>query len=136
MECHRLAEKIPELPAPDPLQSAVVIEFHWGASRFEIFSSACSLRNIPWGVEEMTWLHCKAMRTAEVQFDEPTGMMNVLIPALYVTSIKPGPTFKLTRSDKINDIGLFPPNQSAPLNPVPLEEIERIIARLLNVERN
>jgi len=49
--------------------------------------------------EEVTWLHCKAMRTAEIKPDGPTGMMTVLIPVttsqaldpdLYSESTQPG----------------------------------------------
>lgn len=84
----------------------------------------------------MTWLHCKAMRAAEIKAEEPTGLMNVLIPAHYVTGIKPGPTFHLTRSRKSDDIGVFPPNQPPPANALALSEVERVITDLLTPARN
>lgn len=85
----------------------------------------------------MTWLHCKAIPTADMKFDEPTGLMTVLFPAHYVTGIKPGPTFRVGQSRKPeDDIGVFPPNQPTPADPLPLSEVERVVTQLLALERN
>jgi hypothetical protein len=134
--CERLVQALPELPAPAPLRRAARIVYFWGASRFEIVATACSVRSISWGAESMTWLHCKAMPTAEVKPEETTGMMNVLIPAHYVTAIGAGPTFHISRIRASDDLGVFPPNQQPPTDAVPLEVIERVLAELLTPERN
>ena len=131
-----MADALPLLPAPVPLRRAAHIEYRWGDTSFEIFATACSLRTTMWGSEQMTWLHCKAMTIAEIEPDQPTGLMNVLIPAHYVTGIKPGPTFRLGRSRKGNDLGVFPPNRPAPAEALPLAEVERLLTGLLAPERN
>jgi hypothetical protein len=59
-------------------------------------------------------------------------MMTVLIPAHYVTSIQPGPTFRMVQSVPTRDLGIFPPNQPTPPDHLPLEEIEEKIAELLD----
>ena len=84
--------------------------------------------------EPVTWLHCTAMRTAEVNWDGPTRMMNVLIPAHYVTGIKPGPPFQLGRRDfqGSGSVGVFPPIHPPPDGALPLEEIEQTIVRFLD----
>jgi hypothetical protein len=134
--CQSLANTLPEFPDPLPLYRTAYIEYRWGATKFEIVATACSPRITSWGDEQMTWLHCKAMQTAAIKPDETTSLMNVLIPAHYITTIKPGPTFRLHRSRHCEDIGVFPPIQPTPADAVPLEEIERVIAELLAPERN
>jgi hypothetical protein len=134
--CEGMAEKLPLLPAPTPLRRGALIEYQWGQSHFEIVASACSLRTTPWGSGQMTWLHCKAMRTAEVKADEPTGLMNVLLPAAYVTAVGPGPTFQIARHGRTEDLGVFPPNQPAPVDALSVAEIEQILAELWVSERN
>jgi hypothetical protein len=134
--CEMLAKALPDLPDPDPLCRAALIDFHWGNTHFEIVATACSIRCIAWGSKELTWLHCKAMRTAEIKADEKTSLIAVLIPAHYVTRIRPGPTFRIGRSRKSQDLGLFPPNKPAPVDAVPLAEVERVITELLAPERN
>jgi hypothetical protein len=134
--CEGMADALPDLPDPVPLHRAALIEYLWGETRFEIVASACSVRTTPWLRGQMTWLHCKAMQTAAVKPEEPTGLMNVLIPAHYVTAIGPGPTFRIARGRRSDDIGVFPPNQPTPANVLPLEEIERALAELLASERN
>jgi hypothetical protein len=130
------AEALLPLPEPTPLRKAALIKYRWGAAEFTILASACSLRTTAWGGGQMTWLHCKAQQVEAVRPDEPTGLMTALIPAPYVTSVGPGPTFHLTRGSGNEDIGVFPPNQPAPAGALPLAEVERALAELLLVERN
>jgi hypothetical protein len=124
------------LPRPTPLSRAVLIWYQWGEQKFEIICTACSVRTFVWKDtgEPVTWLHCTAMRTAEVNRDGPTRMMNVLIPAHYVTDIKPGPPFQLGRRDSqgSGDVGVFPPIHPPPDGALPLEEIEQTIVRFLD----
>lgn len=85
----------------------------------------------------MTWLHCKASQTAAIASEGPTGLMTVLFPAHYVTAIRPGLAFQIRRSRKSeDDIGVFPPNQPAPEDALPLPEVERVLTELLAPERN
>lgn len=134
--CQQLAEALPSLPPPLPLRRAAHIEYHWGETKFDIWATACSVRTTAWGSEQMTWLHCTAMNAAQITPEEPTDLMTVLIPAHYVIGIRPGPTFRLTRSRRSGDLGVFPPNQSAPAESLPLAEVERILEGLLAPERN
>jgi hypothetical protein len=126
-----LADAFPVFPAPAPLRRAALIEYHWGDLKFEIVSSACSVRLALWGGEAVTWLHCKAIPTAEMTAGQPTGVMNVLIPAHYVTRIGPGPTFRLLRGGQSDELGVFPPDQPTPAAALPLAEVERVLADLL-----
>jgi hypothetical protein len=137
-ECQRLADTLPDLPEPHPLRRSALIEYYWGSVKFEIVASACSLRQTAWGSEQVTWLHCKAIPTAEIKPEEETALLNVLIPAHYVTAIQPGQTFRPGRRKKSanGDIGVFPPNQPTPEDALPLEEIESVVAELLTPERN
>jgi hypothetical protein len=135
-ECLPLAEALPWLPDPTPLRRAAHISYQWGDMRFDIWATACSVRTTPWGGALMTWLHCKAMNTVEIRPEEPTRLMTVLIPAAYVTSIRPGPTFRLTQSQLSADLGVFPPNRPDPAASLPLAEVEHILAGLLAPERN
>jgi hypothetical protein len=134
--CEGMAEALPDLLDPGPLHRSALIEYYWGETRFEIVAAACSVRTTPWQRGQMTWLHCKAMQTSAVKPDEPTGMMMVLIPAHYVTAIGPGPTFRIARRRRSDDVGVFPPTQPPPLNALPLPEVERVLAELLTSERN
>jgi hypothetical protein len=135
--CQGMADTLPFLPAPAPLRRAALIVYQWGETRFKIAATACSVRTTLWGSEQTTWLHCKARQTAAITFDEPNGLFTVLFPAQYVTTIKPGPTFRLGQSGQAEDIvGLFPPNQPAPADALQLSEVERVLTELLAPERN
>jgi hypothetical protein len=120
------------------LRRAAQITYQWGPQRFEIQAVACSLRTAPWGDKEVTWLHCKARPTAEVRPDGPTILTTALIPAAYVTDVRPGMTFQLSRFDSTGagDLGVFPPSHPAPVGALSLAEIERALAELLTPERN
>jgi hypothetical protein len=135
-ESGRLAEALPLLPAPAPLLRAAQIQYYWGDTKFDIWATACSVRTTAWGVAEMTWLHCKAMHVPEIKPDEPTNLATVLIPVYYVTSIQPGPTFRLSRSQPSEELAIFPPNRPAPEKRLALEEVERCLTALLAPERN
>ncbi len=135
-ESQRLAEALPYLPPPAPLFRTALVEYDWGHTSFQIVATACSVRVTPWGSEEMTWLHCKAMQTMMINAEEPIGLMSVLIPAHYVTRIEPGPDYRIVRTRQGEDIGVFPPNQLPPASAVPLAQIERVLAELLTPERN
>jgi hypothetical protein len=75
------------LPQPTPLRRAALIEYEWGPQHFEIICTACSLRLIEWPDtgEEVVWLHCNMMPLAELNPNGPTRMLNVLIPAHYIS---------------------------------------------------
>jgi hypothetical protein len=124
------AEAIPLLPVPDPLPRAALITYWWGKARFEFVATACTVRTTPWGAGQMTWLHCKGAQPAAIKPDAPTGEMVFLIPAQYVTGVKPGPTYQITDRHPTDDIGLFPPSHPAPPHALPLPEIERALAGL------
>jgi hypothetical protein len=62
--------------------------------------------------------------------------MNVLIPAEYVTRAEVGPTFRITQSRPCADLGVFPPTQPPPGNAIPLVELARVIAGLVDVSLN
>jgi hypothetical protein len=134
--CRSLADALPVLPAPAPLHRAARIAYQWGDAQFEILATACSLRTTLWGSESITWLHCKAMRTAEIHPDGPTDLMPILIPARYVTAVEPGPAFRIVRSRESEDLGVFPPNQPPPASALPLPEVDRALTELLAPERN
>ena len=126
------------LPPPRPLQQGVLIHYQWGKQKFEIVAMACTICTLAWEEteEEFTWLHCKAVEMPVVKSDGSAIAMNVLIPAQYVTRAEPGPTFRITEPKKKGDLGIYPPNQPTPENPVPLAELERIIAGLLDPSLN
>jgi hypothetical protein len=126
------------LPPPTPLRRAAVLVFRWGEQVHECYCTACSVRVLDWEEtgEEITWLHFKGMRIAEIKPEGATGMMNLLVPAHYVISIKPGPTFTLTSSKPSTDIGVFPPNQPTPPDRMDLEEIARVVEDLVSPELN
>lgn len=134
--CQEMADALPALPDPAPLQWAAQIEYSWGETRFTILATACSLRAAPWGNEPMTWLHCKAMTVREITPNEPTSLITALIPAHYVTGIKPGSTFRFSGSLKSGELGVFPPIHPAPEHALSLEEVERTLTELLTPERN
>jgi hypothetical protein len=135
--CEGLADTLPDFPRPAPLRRSALIEYHWGEMKFEIVAAACSVRTTAWGAGQVTWLHCKARQTTATEPDEFVGLMTVLFPAAYVTRIQPGPTFRLGVSRKSeDDIGVFPPNQPAPVGALPLSEVERVLTELLAPERN
>jgi hypothetical protein len=135
--CEGRVDTLPDLPAPTPLRRSAIIEYRWGEAKFECAATACSLRTTPWGNEQVTWLHCKAMQTEAITPDEPTGLMTVLFPAQYVTAVRPGPTFHIGQSRKSeDDIGVFPPNQPVPAGALPLAEVDRLVTELLTPERN
>ena len=134
--CKEMADALPLLPDPAPLRRAAQIEYHWGDTKFTVWAVACSLRVTAWGGEQMTWLHCKAWETAGIKPDVPTGVISVLIPAHYVTAIKPGPTFRLGGRRSSDELGVFPPHHPAPAHALPLSEVERLVEELLTPERN
>lgn len=126
------------LPDPVPLKRAALVTYEWGEQKFEIICTACSVRTVEWKDtgERIAWLHCKAMRTAEIKPEGATSMMTVLIPAHYVTSIRPGPTFRMTSSRPTRDIGVFPPTKPTPAASLPLSDLEKAVADLLDPARN
>jgi hypothetical protein len=134
--CQETADALPAFAAPAPLRRAAHIEYYWGETRFSIWATACSVREAPWGEEPMAWLFCRAMTVQEIVPDEPTGLITALIPAPYVTAIKPGPTFRSRGSLEVGEVGVFPPIHPAPEYVLPLEEVERTLVELLTPERN
>jgi hypothetical protein len=68
--------------------------------------------------------------------DEPTLLTAILVPAQYVTAIRAGPTFRVVRSRRFDDLGVFPPDQPPPASALPLAEIERVLAELRSPELN
>lgn len=135
--CEEMAAGFPAFAPPARLSRAVRVVFQWGGARFEFAVAACSVRTAPWGREPMAWLHCKAAQTSAITPDEPTRVMTLLIPAHYVTAVWPGPALRFARHRNVEEeIGVFPPNQPAPADALPLSEIERAITDLLVPERN
>ena len=130
------AEALLPLPEPTPLRRAVLFEYRWGQTEFTALATACSLRTTPWGDGEVTWLHCRARQTMDVRPDEPVSLIEVLIPAVYVTGIGAGPTFRLKPGSGSEKLGVFPPNQPPPAGALPLAEVEQALTDLLLVERN
>jgi hypothetical protein len=130
--CFQLAEALPALPPPAPLRRSALVEFSWGAQQFQFLAVACSVRTTPWGGESVAWVHCKGQQTAIMRLDEPTELIDVLIPAHYVTALEPNTTFQILRSRPSDGpaMGVFPPNQPAPAAALPLAQIERVIADL------
>jgi hypothetical protein len=126
------------LPPPTPLRQALSIHYQWGEQKFDIVATAASIRTVEWEDtgEDVTWLHCKAIQTMNIKPDGSSSMMNVLIPAHYVTHAEPGPTFYVSKHRPRPDLGIFPPTQPAPANPVPLAELDRLIGTLVDPTLN
>jgi hypothetical protein len=126
------------LPPPTPLRQGLLIHFQWGEQKFECVAIACSVRTTFWEDlrRDVTWLHCKAIQTLAIEPDGRGRLMNVLIPAHYVTRAAPGPTFRLTQLGGRGDLGIFPPNQPPPPDPIPLPDLERLIAGLVDALLN
>ncbi|HEY7313504.1 MAG TPA: hypothetical protein VH643_29405 [Gemmataceae bacterium] len=135
-QCQRMAESLPDFPDPVPLAQTALIEYQWGKTHFDIFVTACSLRNATWGDEEMTWLHCKGHQTSHINPAGATSQMMVLIPAHFVTSIKTGTSYRIANLRHTDDLGVFPPNQPTPADALPLVEVERVLMELQTTERN
>jgi len=131
--CEEKANALPFLPPPAPLRRAALIEYRWGAVKFQIAATACSLRTNRWGDEQVTWLHCKARPIAEIHPRLPASLLTVLIPAHYITAVYPGPTFRVEQARRSGqeEVGVFPPNQPKPENALPLAELERRLAEFL-----
>lgn len=130
------ADGFPQFAPPAPLRQTAIITYFWGPTKFEMAATACSIRMAPWGTTELAWLHCKAVQTLAIIPNETVSNIVVLVPAAYVTSIALGPTFQITSSRPSHDIGVFPPIHPAPLDVVPLPQIETIIAQLLAPDLN
>jgi hypothetical protein len=126
----RWASAIAPLPDPEPLPRAALITHWWGMARFESAVVACSIRTTPWGVGLMTWLHCKGVPVTGDVPDGSVTTMALLIPAHYVTGVRPGPGFTIAARGAAGTIGLFPPSQPAPPHAIPLSEVERALAGL------
>jgi hypothetical protein len=126
------------LPPPTPLRRGLLIHYQWGEQKFEIAATAASIRTAFWeeAGRDVTWLHCKATQTTAIQQDGSCSLINVLIPAEYVTRAEAGPTFRISQSKPSGDLGIFPPNQSPPADAMPLEELERVIAGLVDTSLN
>lgn len=126
------------LPPPTPLRQALRVDYQWGEQHFEIVATAASIRVAFWedAGRDVTWLHCKTIHTMAIRPDSNCELMNVLIPAAYITLAVTGPSFRLIRSKPGGDLGVFPPNQPLPANAVPLAELERILTVLRDVTLN
>jgi hypothetical protein len=126
------------LPPPTPLRRALVVHFEWGPQKFEIVAIACAIRITPFEQtgEEVTWLQCKAVQRQLIKPDGTGEMMNLLIPANYVTHAEPGATFRLTVSRRSGDIGIFPPIHPAPEGRISLEQLAETITALVDATIN
>jgi hypothetical protein len=127
------------LPEPAPLARMALLKFQWGHTEFESLCTGCSIRTLGVGdwQEPITWLHCRAMRTAEVEPDDTSNFMNVLIPAHYVTCFGPGPTYRQQRPEPLlGGLRVFPANQPTPDNHFDLEQIEESLVELLDATVN
>jgi hypothetical protein len=108
----------------------------WGLQRFEVIASACSIRRIVWEGQEVTWLHGKAVQSKDIKPDGTAKAITALIPAHYVTGAEAGPPCQWRRSRPNNELGVFPPNKPPPAAAVPLEELGRLIASLVDTSIN
>lgn len=126
----RRASAVEPLPDLEPLPRSAVIAFWWGMARFEFAVIACSIRTTSWGAGRMTWLHCKGVQVTDDMPDGSISTMALLIPAQYVTGVRPGPGFTLAARGTADTIGLYPPSKPAPPHAIPLSEIERALAGL------
>jgi hypothetical protein len=126
------------LPPPAPLRQALRVDYQWGEQKFEIVATAASIRTAFWeeAGRDVIWLHCKAIQTMAIKPDGSGSLMNVLIPAEYITRAEAGPTFRISRSNPSGDLGVFPPNQPPPANAIPLTELERVVTALRDVTLN
>jgi hypothetical protein len=126
------------LPPPAPLRRALSFRFQWGEQKFEMVASAAAVRTVPWGEagEAVTWLHCKAVQLQAMKPGVEVGLTSYLIPAGYVTHAAPGPTFRTARAKAGGDLGIFPPTQPPPQDAVPLAELSRVVAALLDASVN
>ena len=133
-----MANSIPPLPPPLPLRRAMRIDYTWGVQKFEIIATAASIRTVHWEKtgRDVTWLHCKAIQTMAIKPEGENHLMMVLIPAEYITLAEPAGTFRITRSHSSGDLGIFPPIHPPPANAIPLAELERVIASLLDPSLN
>lgn len=129
-EIGRRAAAIDPLPAPEPLPQAALVTHWWGKVRFEFVVVACSIRTTAWADGPMTWLDYKGTQVTGGRIDGPVASRRLLVPAGYVTGIRPGPSFAITARGPGGLIGLYPPNQPAPPHALPLAEIERLLAEL------
>lgn len=126
----RRAAAIDPLPAPAPLPRCALVTFWWGRTRLEFAVVACTIRATSWGAERMTWLHCKGTQVTANVPEGAVGTMAILVPAHYVTGVRPGPGFTITERHAGGTSGLFPPSRPAPPHAMPLPEIERALAGL------
>ena len=133
-----MANLAASLPSPTPLRRGLSIHFQWGEQKFDIVASAASIHTVAWDEtgEEVTWLHCKAIQVQAIKPDGECDLINCLIPAHYVTHAAPGPAFRIVRSKARGDLGIFPPTQPPPPNAIPLEELTRRIAELVDASIN
>lgn len=129
-EIGRRAAAIAPLPDLEPLPRAAHLIFWWGRVRFHSLIVACTVRNTPWGDGQMTWLDFKGTQVTDGMPEGPAKSMRLLIPALYVTDIRPGPTYTATSRHNGRPIGLYPPSHPAPPHALPLAEVERRLAGL------
>ena len=121
------------LPDPVDLTRVAFLEYQWGEQSFELACSACSVRTEIWedSGEPIVWVHCKGSQIFNGQLpDGKATSRKFLIPANYVTSLKPGPVFKVSKRRGSPDIGIFPPTQPVPEGQMLLSEIEKVIAEL------
>jgi hypothetical protein len=86
----------------------------------------------------VAWLHCQGQQTELIRLDEPTDLVDVLIPAHYVTALEPNTTFQIGRRRRPDGsvMGVFPPNQLIPAAALTLEQVERGVADLRSPELN
>ncbi|MBX9624467.1 MAG: hypothetical protein K2X82_11720 [Gemmataceae bacterium] len=121
---------LPDLPDPEPLPRSALITHWWGYSRFEFAVVACSVRTTAWGDGRTTWLDYKGTQVTDAVPDGSATTKRFLVPAQYVTDVRPGPTYTITTRGTGGEIGLYPPNRPAPPHALPLSAVERGLAEL------
>ncbi|MBX9580147.1 MAG: hypothetical protein K2X87_07540, partial [Gemmataceae bacterium] len=131
----------PALPPPPPLRQALYVHFWWGTQEFEVVASAAAVRAVvspwpegEWAGRKLAWLHCKGVRRSDLRPDgpDPAKVTYYLIPAHYITEVRDGGAFAAVPTGSEDYLGIFPPNQLPPVIAVPLDELQRVVAGLID----
>ena len=119
------------LREPPNLKRSAIVEYTWRAEQFRLVLSAAEVRDEPWETGDIvSWLYCKGFQIHSNVSDlsGAKNTMTFLIPAAYVTSIENGPTFRIQKTKKTEDIGVFPPIHPAPPNALSIQVVKQRIS--------
>jgi hypothetical protein len=127
------------LPEPTALTQSLIVEYQWGAEFFRLLCTAATVRKEKWETGEVVeWLHCKATQFFDrLPTDaELSSTKTLMIPAGYVTRISPGPTFRIAKGRRTEDVGVFPPEKPTPPNALGVVQVDAAISSYLVPSRN